>query len=300
MASQAKKILIIGAQGYIGSLLYQYYKSLDADTLGTSRRSTKDFVYCDLEMPNLSFLDSSNTSFSIGIICAAIPNIAKCEQSPKETFAQNVLGTLNLVQQLVKRNIKPIIFSSDIVFDGTQNLYIDESKPKPLNTYGYHKALLEELIPKLCDDYLIIRLSKTYSVFTKDQTFLHSLAQRLLNREPLKAASDLIFNPIHIHDVIKALDLLIDSNSCGIYNLTSNESSSWYQLALQIANALKINSESIQEVSIDEFGEGTTRPKNLNVQPKKFLQEFPHFQFTKLEENIKNLAQLYTLPPQNL
>jgi len=196
-----EKVLVIGATGYIGSHLYQLYKEKDPDTLGTSYRQNEKFEFCDLYNPSLSFLDHTDIQYSTAIIAAAIPNILKCQEAPKKAFIQNVLGTLSLVHQLTMRGIKPIVFSSDVVFDGSEKVYTEDSPLNPVNEYGNHKKYLEEMIPKICDDYLILRLSKTYSSHIVDTTFLHELTKRLMKDEKMRAASDLIFNPIDLKDV---------------------------------------------------------------------------------------------------
>ncbi|MCH9632029.1 MAG: dTDP-4-dehydrorhamnose reductase [Chlamydiae bacterium] len=288
-----EKIIIIGCSGYVGSQLFQFYNSRDAETLGTSRHDSKKHPYFDLNNPSLDFLDQLSAKYTTAIICAAIPNIAKCENAPKETFSQNVLGTLNLAQQLVKRNIKPVFFSSDVVFDGKADLYQDESAANPINEYGSQKLLLEQLVPKICDDYLMIRLSKTFSVERQDETFLHQLAKQVYSGKSIRAASDLVFNPINISDVIKAIDLLIQNNCNGTYNISGTETTSWYLLANQLADAIGLSKNKIEETSIDEFGKGASRAKKLNVQPKKLLSEFPHFKFSTINENIQTLKKFY-------
>ena len=287
-----EKIIVIGCSGYVGSHLYQYYKSKDSDTLGTTRQNLKGTSFCDLINPSLDFLNS-DIKYTTAIICAAIPNIAKCENSPKETFTQNVLGTLSLVQKLKEKNIKSVLFSSDVIFDGKEDLYLDDSIANPINEYGSQKQLLEQLVPKICDDYLMIRLSKTYSVEIQDETFLHQLAKRIYDGESIRAASDLVFNPININDVVKAIDLLIQNNCSGTYNVSGTETTSWHLLANQLASAIDLPQSSIEETSIDEFGGGASRAKKLNVQPKKLLSKFPDFKFSTIDENIQVLKKFY-------
>lgn len=285
--------IIFGCTGYIGAHLFASYQQKGHVTIGTSRSSHPSTYFFDLKNPDLHFLDQLPSGNKTAIICAAIPNIAQCEQCPQETFKLNVLHTLNLVELLVHRNIKPVVFSSDIVFDGTKEIYEDHSLPSPINEYGVHKTYLEELVPKLCDNYLILRLSKTYSVYTQDHTFLHQLAQRIVSSEKIRAASDLVFNPIHIEDVLQMINLLIDHQCRGLYNITGPQTTSWYQIATMIAAACEKDSSMIEKTSIDEFSEGAKRAKNLIVIPKRFSIEFPNYSFSLLEDNINRLSQFY-------
>lgn len=287
------KFLIIGANGYLGSYLYQNLKEMYPDTLGTSHRQSHGLAYFDLNSPSLSFLSKIEASYTHAIICAAIPNILKCEQNPKETFLQNVLGTLNLIRELNDKKIKSIVFSSDVVFDGKDAIYTEDSPPNPLNEYGRQKKILEDLAFKICPDLLLIRLSKIYSISHKDNTMLFDLGSRLLSGQSIKAASDLFFNPICIDDVYSGLLTLIKNNRSGLYHLSSPQTTSWYQLATQLAKQLNCSPNLIDKISIDQLSPNTLRAKKLNMQPKKLTQEFPDFKFTlqttsiaKVKENL--------------
>lgn len=289
--------IIFGCTGYIGAHLLSFYRERGHFTIGTSRKHHPSTFFFDLSKPNLQFLDQLPQGNKTAIICAAIPNIEKCEQNPQETFRLNVLSTLNLVDSLVQRKIKPVVFSSDIVFDGTLPIYTDDSLPSPINEYSSHKTFLERLIPKLCNDYLILRLSKTYSCSVQDQTLLHQLAQRIMQNEKMRAASDLLFNPIHIEDVIEITNLLIENKCRGLYNVTGQETTSWYDLAKRVSQICGKDPSLIEEASIDEFSTGAKRAKNLIVIPKKFSLEFPNYTFSLLEDNINKISSLYNPQP---
>lgn len=285
------KFLIIGANGYLGSYLYQKLKTSFPKTIGTSHKPSVHLEFLDLNKPSLSFLDHYHTHYTHAIICAAIPNIVKCEQNPKETFLQNVLGTVNLVRDLTDLNIKPIVFSSDVVFDGKDKLYTESSLANPLNEYGKQKKILEDLIPKISSDALVIRLSKIYSAQSKDSTMLFDLGSKLLQEQHIKAASDLYFNPICIDDVYQGLLTLLKNNCSGLYHLSGQETTSWYELASSLAKELECPSNHIEKVSIDQFSPNTLRAKNLNMQPEKLTQEFPNFKLSTLEANIKKVKE---------
>ena len=252
--------------------------------------------FLDLKKPDLTLLNYHQAPFTHAIVCAAVPNISACEEDPHKTYQINVLQTLNLITQLVDKGIKPIVFSSDIIFDGTESPYYDESKPSPINEYGHHKALLELQVPRITDNYLLLRLSKVYSIRTVDNTILYQLAQRLLEPKKLKAASDLLFNPIRIDDAIEMIHMLIQKDSCGLYNICGPETTSWYNLTRMLSEAIGQGKEWIEKASIDEFSAGTRRAKNLILFPRKFSQEFPQFKFTMLDQSIQQLKEFYQSP----
>ena len=295
-SSEKKKILIIGAEGYLGSYFYEYFIKIGYEVQGTSRRAASSFFQLDLFNLDFKFLNSLNFKPDFALVCAAVPNIVKCEDDPLNTFKVNVLNTLNLCRVFHENGIKPIVFSSDVVFDGSLDKYEDNAPLSPLNTYGKQKSYLEQLLPEVCgENFCIIRLTKTYSIDKQDNTLLHELSKKLMHREPIRAAYDLIFNPLCISDLSHALTLLIDNNCKGIYNLCGTESTSWYDLSRSLANSLQITNPCITPISIEDLQSNIQRAKRVNLQPSRFLSEFPHFKFTKLNEAVNQIAKNYTL-----
>ena len=72
------------------------------------------------------------------------------------------------------------------------------------------------------EKYLIARLSKVFGI-NKDKTFLTNWAEQLKNNETLKCATDQIFCPIYIQDLVQILDFAIKKNLTNLYNIASPE-----------------------------------------------------------------------------
>lgn len=295
----ALKLLLFGDHSFIGSHLSAYLRDKGFSVVSTNREASSTSLFFDIQNQSLEDLNLDLSEFSHALICIAIPNIVKCQTDKSLSFQINVLNTLQLVLTLVEKRIKPILFSSDVVFDGCANSYDELSNKKPLNEYGKQKSILEDALQSLCeDDYLLLRLSKTYSTEVPDKTFIFELAQRLNSNLPIQAATDLLFNPIDIYDVCQAVELLIRYNKTGLYNICSEETTSWYKVAFELSDQMG-KSGLITQISIDEINSSTPRAKNLNVRPTRLKKEFPNFKFRSLSEGIERVAH-YTCSPQPL
>lgn len=289
-----KGVLVIGKDALLGAHYLDFFQELGLLCDGTSRRRGAS-LELNLENPTLEFLDTHPASFSHALICAAVPNIQSCQKEPIKTFNQNVLGTLCLARQLVERGIQPILFSSDVVYEGIANYYDEQSPLSPLNEYGLQKKYLEELIPKVCgDNYLILRISKVFTVDSNPNTFLHDLAQKIIDKQCMKMATDLKFNPLYIEDLMRATLCLIKAGSKGIYNLAGKDTTSWYEVSCLLAKYLNVSTTNIQPISIEDLSPQTKRAKNLNVLSSRFLNEHSDFQFTSLGDSIIKVADQYT------
>lgn len=290
---KTSNLLIVGCHGYLGSHYYRFFEQKGYKVIGTTRKNDSDF-HLDLSNINVEFLDSLDSPITHALICAATPNIVKCQASPRSTFLENVLGTANLVYELDRRNIKTVVFSSDVVFDGQEKIYMDDSVPSPLNEYGHHKALLESIIPRITENRaLILRLTKTYSTHTRDNTILFEIARKLLNGEKIRAASDLKFNPVNIDDILKATVLLLESESTGLFNICGPDTTSWYDLSLSISKALEVPKNLIEKISIDQLQSSISRAKHIDLRPHRLLENFPTFIFTPLERAIEESTSLF-------
>lgn len=78
---------------------------------------------------------------NIVIHCAALTDVAYCENHFKESFEVNVRGTSNVVSALDEKGIF-IYLSSDHIFSGENYFnqgYGEWQKPSPVNRYGFSK-----------------------------------------------------------------------------------------------------------------------------------------------------------------
>lgn len=158
-------ILVTGGAGYIGShcvlnLLENGYDVIVFDNLSTGHIETVETLkkYGNLEfiqgdLKNYSEIDSAFANYTIDTVFhfAALSQVAESVNEPYMYFQNNVCGSNNLLDAMVKHNCKKIIFSSTAsVYGEPQYVPIDENHPtKPINPYGETKLTVEMLL----DDY---------------------------------------------------------------------------------------------------------------------------------------------------
>ena len=142
--------MIIGSSGYIGKhFCCAYPHALQIN------RSQLDL--CD---PQMTF---STQGVRYAVVAAGMGNPKSCEANPEMSYQCNVTGPIILGKELLKRGILPIFFSTDYVFDETNNV-------APLNTYGMQKAELEVKATQL--GALVVRLSKVYGIKKRGRHFI--------------------------------------------------------------------------------------------------------------------------------
>lgn len=151
------KILVTGGAGYIGSfmtktLLAEGYEVVVTDSLKRGHKESVD-PRADLIVGDLldkNFLSTLFSLYKIGgvIHFAGVISMEESMKHPGLYFENNFLATLNLLEEMVKNEVKYIVFSSTAgVYGNPIAVPISESHPtNPTNPYGESKLMVEKML----------------------------------------------------------------------------------------------------------------------------------------------------------
>lgn len=165
----AKKILLTGGAGYIGShtaleFLAQGYEIIVLDNLANSsyesikrveQLSSKKITFYEGDIRDTSILSEIFTNHHIDSVVhfAGLKSVGESSKVPLEYYDVNVAGTVNLCKVMDDFGIYKLVFSSSAtVYGDAEIMPISESHPtqKPTNPYGYSKFMVEEILQDLC------------------------------------------------------------------------------------------------------------------------------------------------------
>ncbi len=268
MLQKNLKTLVIGNQGFIGKHFFDFYKTIDPMIIGTHYKNSNYLI--DLLNPDITDLPIKASEYSWALIACGNAKIASCESNKRLSYLVNVGGIVSLVRQFLRMNIKPIIISTDYVFDGIKGNYREEDLINPLNEYGRQRVQLEKEAYKICKGQcLILRMSKIFTINVDNTSFFNEIAKNLLKGMIVRAAFDQVFSPILIDDLITAVLALQEKNASGIFHVCGRDAINRCEVALQIAKLLKIDSELIERISLDSLNESFVRPKNTSMDYSK-------------------------------
>jgi dTDP-4-dehydrorhamnose reductase len=146
-------------------------------------------------------------------------------------FRENVDGPAHLAAACAERGVRLLTFSSDLVFDGRQQVpYVESDDVSPLNVYGESKAEAERRVLALLPDALVVRTSAFFGPWD-DHNFVTIALREVGAGRPFLALDDAHVTPTYVPELVHAaLDLLIDGDS-GIRHLANADPVSWYELA---------------------------------------------------------------------
>lgn len=152
-----KKILVTGGAGYIGSftiraLKQSGYEPIVFDSLETGHKEsisdTKLYIgdfKTDTKLLDRVFKKEKPKAV---IHFAAYIEVGESVKDPQKYFLNNVFGSFNLLNVMVKNKIKKFVFSSSAaVYGEPTKIPINEEDPKnPANPYGESKLMVEKIL----------------------------------------------------------------------------------------------------------------------------------------------------------
>jgi len=229
-----KKILISGACGYIGARLSMFlaergYKITAFDHFPPPENHPWSNFMDEIVIGDIreeAVLDNlSKRQFDAAINLISLDH-KRSEQNPGYVASINVLPTWNLLDNLISNGLELFIyFSTQQTLGKIPFETIDESfSPNPVNKYGLSHLLSEEIVNyyhRVSNTKCInLRLSNGYGspVFHENNCWwlvINELCKSAYHNSKIVITSD--GSPqrdfIHIHDISRAVDLLLSYNS---------------------------------------------------------------------------------------
>ena len=237
--TKARPLLITGATGTLGRAFARICSHRGLPYVLTSRA---DLDICDESSIAAAF--DVHKPWAI-INTAGFVRTWEAAEKADECFKANVTGPELLAKACRLHGIPLVTFSSDLVFDGTLGRsYVEPDTPAPACEYGRSKAEAEARLLGFDADALIVRTSAFFGPWDR-HNFLFNTIERLKRGEDVFASEKTIVSPTYVPDLVHAaLDLLLDEEK-GIWHLTNQGAISWNELAREVADRAKLDTDRI-------------------------------------------------------
>ena len=264
-----KKILIIGASGFIGNALYKELNSY-FDTYGTYKtdnaffEKNQKFFQFDMELEDISILlDQLKPTYIISAIRG------------------NFNSQLDMHQRVItwtqKHKCKIIFISSANVFDYFSN-YPSYEYDKTLSdsVFGRFKIKIENALLRLpTHKYIIARVPMIFGAATpriQEIKTLHEL------NSPIEVFPNVIINATSISKLTQQLHYIINRSKKGVFHLGSTDLIYHEDLIKEICDLLKLNNPIFRQVynsNNDRYlavlPKDNMLPKNLQITTQQVI-----------------------------
>ena len=242
-----RKVLIIGGDSAIGVALISGQRKAGNQVISTTRRQGRlrdKQLFLDIESPELNVLYGHE--FDVAVFCAGVTSVRTCELCPEYAHRVNVLGTIAVANYLARTGTHIIFLSTNMVFDGSKELYKADSVKHPNTEYGKQKSLVEDWIISSCTRYSIIRFGK---VLPRRFQLFNSWKEDLLNGKPVTPYMDKYIAPLSAEMAIEILCLLIKTEAIGVFQATALHSIAYSDIAYYLARQYNVEPDLIKPVA---------------------------------------------------
>lgn len=265
-----KKVLIIGANGFVGRRILKHLTGKEYDLTAVSLHADIQpqpgyrFVEADVKQTDAirQLILSVQPDAVINASALSVPDY--CEQHHDEAYAMNVEATAVMAQACRACGARFLHLSTDFVFEGKEDcLHQEEDPTQPINYYGVTKREGEKRIQEICTDYAILRVVVVYGKALPGQhgNICQLVKNKLSAGQTIRVVADQWRTPTWVGDIAEAAERLIHHTKSGIYHICGAEYLSIADMAYRVADYFHLDRSLIQPVTTEEMQEKTPRPR---------------------------------------
>ena len=292
------KIIITGSNGLLGQSLLalllkekQHYE-VYGFSRGENRSGRQDFNYVSIDITKENILREQVKEIQPDFIIntAAMTQVDDCEIHKEACNLLNIEVVKWLADISKEINTHLIHLSTDFIFDGKKGCYKETDIPNPLSYYGLSKLKSEEVLVNSDINYTILRTILVYGkVFDMSRSNIVLWVREMLGKgKEITIVDDQFRTPTYVEDLALACKISIDKKAVGIFNISSNELLSIFEIAQQIADVFGLNKSLIVPISTSTLNQTAARPaktgfdlsktnKLLDFYPNSFKEDLQRF-----------------------
>ncbi|MDB5250365.1 MAG: family oxidoreductase [Segetibacter sp.] len=286
-----KKILVTGANGFLGQHLSLFLADKGYEVIATGRGGSrlpqhKNIEYADVELTNREAVQSLLRHYIVDVLIhnAALSKPDECENNKDFCALTNVETTKYLLESEVRHFI---YMSTDFVF-GENGPHSEDAETGPLNFYGESKRQAEQHVKENDKKSTIVRPVFIYGRAWEGMrpSFLHWVKNNIEQQKTIRVVSDQLRTPTYVGDICSGIEKIIQKEATGVYNLAGKDVLSPYEMALKTADVLKLDTSFIIEVTADSFPEPVKRAKRSGLKIEKAMRELG-YQPVSFEDGVR-------------
>ncbi|NHC36294.1 SDR family oxidoreductase [Scytonema millei] len=265
-----KKLLVTGASGFLGWHLCQLAKQ-QWDVYST-------YFSHEIEIPGVTMLKIDLRDFqalkhlfqqiqpSAAIHTAAQSSPNYCQTHAEESYAINVMTSLNIAGLCADYGIRYIFTSTDLVFDGLNAPYREIDPVSPVNAYGEQKVQAEEGILTRYPLGTICRMPLMFGMATPTATsFMQPFMQTLQDGKELALFTDEFRTPASGTTAAKGLLMVLEKQIQGMIHLGGKERLSRYDFGRLLVEVFQLPATGLKSCRQQDVKMAAPRPADVSL-----------------------------------
>ncbi|WP_041374923.1 sugar nucleotide-binding protein [Prochlorococcus marinus] len=252
------KILLLGGSGNLGGAFKDAFENSCITYYSPDRKDLGDHLLGSVT----KLLERG--LFHVVINCISLNGVNQCNVSPLEAVIVNSLLPKLLCHYSDICGYKLFHFSTECVFDDSEQIISSSVFPKaPSTTYGATK-LAGEFLPN--KNLQLIRLPLLLSR-KKNSQIVWKMVDMLEQNKPAKASTDVISTPIFVEDLVQRVLEMINSllSFESVIHFSSDSRMSMYETVLLFARQNGIKPDFLSKGLDSDFESVEQKPLKLGL-----------------------------------
>ncbi len=319
-----KKILIIGSNSFSGSNFVNNQLNENYEVFATSRSAELNNVFLPYKknsrLNNLHFsqLDlNKNLDELMNLIkkekisqivnFAAQSMVGQSWDTPEHWYMTNTVSTIKFHNQLKNLDFldKYVHISTPEVYGSCEGLIKEHRNYNPSTPYATSRAAADMSLKNFYDTYNFpVVFTRAANVFGEHQQLYRIVPKAIISflikeKVPLHGGGEAVRSFIHMDDVSKATNLILNNGNIGdIYHISTKQNISIKSLVEMIAKQLNIPFEENVEITEDRKGkdsayllDSSKLRESLNWQDTISLEEGIEKTISWVKDNLEELLK---------
>lgn len=242
------KILITGANGYLGSALKRDLSSQFA-VRGTYGTNPKQFLL-PMDVTQKEQVTSTLRHERPDVIIHCVGISGKFRDNPAHATRINIEGTRNIVRGAQEINASLVHMSSAAVFNGRDGPFTEDDIPGSEDRYGQTKIEAERIVRSSGLSHVIIRPSLIVgeSPYGMENKFPGQLTKAIISGIPLVVDNEWRFAPSYTRHIGDIVSWWVDNQEqTNLLHVVSSEATTKLQYAHALCDELGIDPSLFQD-----------------------------------------------------
>jgi dTDP-4-dehydrorhamnose reductase len=263
--SRPDRLLVVGASGLVGAELVRRARAGGLAVHGVARHARGEATGV-LDLGDRAALERALAAVAPDVVavCSAYPHVDGCEADPARSQRENVDTVAGLIDATRGTAVRLVVYSTDHVFDGQRERYVERDAVAPQSVYARDKRRVEELLLAR-GRVLVVRTAWVFGPELGRKNFMYQVIEAARAGRTLRVPAGQAGCPTFSGWLAASTLTLLAGGLDGLVHLAGGECLTKAEWARLLQHALGLPAAPIEEVGWREAGQVAPRPERVRL-----------------------------------